>query len=41
MIVTDLAPSAQRADALGKLGLCYGIGMVVGPIIGGTLTKQR
>ncbi|CAH1774902.1 unnamed protein product, partial [Owenia fusiformis] len=39
MVVTDMADSKNRADALGKLGLSYGIGMVVGPFIGGLVTK--
>lgn len=40
MIVTDLGESGKRADALGKLGLSYGVGMVVGPMIGGLITKH-
>ena len=40
MIVTDLGETNKRADALGKLGLSYGVGMVVGPILGGLLTKH-
>lgn len=39
MIVTDLGESGKRADALGKLGLSYGVGMVVGPVVGGIITK--
>lgn len=39
MIVTDIAEDNQRASALGKLGLSYGIGMVIGPFIGGLVTK--
>ncbi|KAK6187074.1 hypothetical protein SNE40_006322 [Patella caerulea] len=39
MIVTDLGDSHQRADAMGKLGLSYGVGMVVGPLIGGIIIK--
>ncbi|XP_045181173.2 solute carrier family 22 member 18-like [Mercenaria mercenaria] len=39
MIVTDLGDSGKRADALGKLGLSYGVGMVVGPVVGGLITK--
>jgi len=38
MVITDISSSEGRADALGKLGLSYGVGMVVGPIIGGKLT---
>lgn len=40
MIVTDLGDSAKRADALGKLGLSYGVGMVIGPMVGGIITKH-
>ena len=36
--VTDCA--AGRADALGKLGVSYGIGMVIGPFVGGLITKN-
>lgn len=39
MIVTDLEESGKRADALGKLGLSYGVGMVIGPVVGGLITK--
>jgi OCT family organic cation transporter-like MFS transporter 18 len=37
----NLAFSSEtnRADALGKLGVSYGVGMVLGPIIGGALTQ--
>jgi len=38
MIVTDLTSPADRSDKLGKLGLSYGIGMIVGPLVGGWLT---
>ncbi|CAH1247962.1 SLC22A18 [Branchiostoma lanceolatum] len=39
MIVTDISDESSRADALGKLGLSYGIGMIVGPFLGGQVTK--
>ncbi|KAK6960389.1 solute carrier family 22 member 18 [Biomphalaria glabrata] len=39
MIVTDVCSSKQRADALGKLGISYGVGMVVGPVAGGLIAK--
>ncbi|XP_071109806.1 solute carrier family 22 member 18-like [Haliotis cracherodii] len=39
MIVTDIGDASQRADALGKLGMSFGLGMVVGPVFGGILTK--
>ena len=40
MVVTDMTDSTQRADALGKLGVSYGIGMVVGPIVGGIVNTK-
>ena len=30
--------SKGRADALGKVGISYGLGMIVGPILGGYIT---
>ncbi|KAK7091600.1 solute carrier family 22 member 18-like [Littorina saxatilis] len=39
MIVTDIGDSSKRADALGKLGMSYGVGMVIGPFVGGIITK--
>ena len=33
-----LPAASERADALGKLGVSYGLGMVVGPYVGGYLT---
>lgn len=40
MVLTDLSSPAERADALGKLGLCFGIGMIVGPSLGGVLSTR-
>ena len=31
---------SDRADALGKLGVAYGVGMVLGPMIGGVVTQR-
>ena len=39
MVVTDMAEKSKRADSLGKLGISYGVGMVVGPFIGGIIAK--
>lgn len=38
MVMTDVSSSSQRADALGKLSVSYGVGMVVGPTLGGYVT---
>lgn len=39
MVMTDVSGSTQRADALGRLGVSYGVGMVVGPTVGGYITS--
>ena len=39
MVMTDVSGSTHRADALGKLGVSYGVGMVVGPTLGGYVTS--
>ena len=39
MVMTDVSGSTKRADALGKLGVSYGVGMVVGPTVGGYITS--
>ncbi|XP_010894233.1 solute carrier family 22 member 18 isoform X2 [Esox lucius] len=40
MVVADLTEPDKRAAALGKLGLCFGIGMVAGSSLGGTLNTN-
>ncbi|XP_006642626.1 solute carrier family 22 member 18 [Lepisosteus oculatus] len=40
MVVTDLSEPERRADALAKLGLCFGIGMIVGSSLGGALSTH-
>ena len=40
MVMTDVSGSTERADALGKLGVSYGVGMVVGPMVGGYVTAH-
>ena len=40
MVVTDMTVYAKRADALGKLGVSYGIGMIVGPFVGGLVNSR-
>ncbi|NXX54188.1 S22AI protein, partial [Scopus umbretta] len=37
-VIIDLTTPSQRADALGKLGLCFGIGIIVGSALGGVLS---
>ncbi|XP_027593074.1 solute carrier family 22 member 18 isoform X2 [Pipra filicauda] len=39
-VITDMTTPSQRADALGKLGLCFGIGMIVGSALGGVLSTK-
>ncbi len=39
MVMTDVSSTSQRADALGKLSVSYGVGMVVGPTLGGYIVK--
>lgn len=40
MIVTDISGKDERADALGKLGVFYAVGMVIGPSTGGLITHN-
>ncbi|XP_071755926.1 solute carrier family 22 member 18 [Centroberyx gerrardi] len=40
MVVADLSEPDKRADALSKLGLCFGVGMIAGSTLGGTLNKH-
>ena len=40
MVMTDVSGSKARAGALGKLGVSYGVGMVVGPTLGGYVTSM-
>ncbi|NXV98934.1 S22AI protein, partial [Fregetta grallaria] len=37
-VITDLTTPSQRTDALGKLGLCFGIGIIIGSALGGVLS---
>lgn len=41
MVMTDVSDNTDRANAIGRLGVSYGIGMVVGPIIGGYVTTVK
>ena len=40
MIVTYLSEESERANVLARLGFSYGIGMVVGPTLGGYITTN-
>ncbi|XP_014853052.1 PREDICTED: solute carrier family 22 member 18 [Poecilia mexicana] len=40
MVVTDLSEPEKRADALSKLGLCFGIGMIAGSTLGGNISMR-
>ncbi|XP_044538299.1 solute carrier family 22 member 18 [Gracilinanus agilis] len=40
MVITDLTTPAERPGALGKLGLCFGIGVILGSLLGGTLSSR-
>ncbi|NXE52406.1 S22AI protein, partial [Casuarius casuarius] len=39
-VITDLTAPSQRAGALGKLGLCFGIGIIIGSALGGVLSTK-
>ncbi|XP_008503027.1 solute carrier family 22 member 18 isoform X1 [Calypte anna] len=39
-LITDLTTPSQRAGALGKLGLCFGIGIILGSALGGVLSTK-
>lgn len=38
MVITDLTAPEERPAALGRLGLCFGVGVILGSLLGGTLT---
>ncbi|KAM9556154.1 solute carrier family 22 member 18 isoform 1-T1 [Guaruba guarouba] len=39
-VITDMTTPSQRANALGKLGLCFGIGIITGSLLGGVLSTK-
>ncbi|KGL73514.1 Solute carrier family 22 member 18, partial [Tinamus guttatus] len=39
-VITDLTTPSERAGALGKLGLCFGIGIILGSALGGILSTK-
>ncbi|XP_005384268.1 PREDICTED: solute carrier family 22 member 18 isoform X1 [Chinchilla lanigera] len=38
MVITDLTEPEERPAALGRLGLCFGVGVILGSLLGGTLS---
>ncbi len=39
MVITDISSPAERSNALGKLGVMFGIGMVGGPLLSGAFSS--
>ncbi|NXR32927.1 S22AI protein, partial [Zosterops hypoxanthus] len=39
-VITDVTTSSQRAGALGKLGFCFGVGIIFGSVLGGVLSTK-
>ncbi|KAB0356816.1 hypothetical protein FD754_000972 [Muntiacus muntjak] len=39
MVIADLSTPEERPAALGRLGLCFGVGLIFGPLLGGTLSS--
>uniref|UniRef100_A0A5F7Z8F1 Organic cation transporter-like protein 2 n=1 Tax=Macaca mulatta TaxID=9544 RepID=A0A5F7Z8F1_MACMU len=39
MVITDLSAPEERPAALGRLGLCFGVGVILGSLLGGTLVS--
>ncbi|NXB75410.1 S22AI protein, partial [Donacobius atricapilla] len=39
-VITDMTTSSQRAGALGKLGFCFGVGIIAGSALGGVLSTK-
>ena len=40
MVMTDVSDFKERAITLGWLGVSYGVGMIVGPVMGGFVTTS-
>ncbi|XP_066235732.1 solute carrier family 22 member 18 [Saccopteryx leptura] len=38
MVITDLSAPEERPTALSRLGLCFGVGTILGSLLGGTLS---
>lgn len=39
-VITDVTTPSQRAGALGKLGFCFGVGIITGSTVGGVLSTK-
>lgn len=39
-VIADMTAPSQRAGALGKLGLCFGVGIIAGSALGGVLSTK-
>ncbi|XP_041894467.1 solute carrier family 22 member 18 isoform X2 [Corvus kubaryi] len=39
-VITDMTTPSQRAGALGRLGLCFGVGIIAGSALGGVLSAK-
>ncbi|NWZ92433.1 S22AI protein, partial [Nesospiza acunhae] len=39
-VITDVTTPSQRAGALGKLGFCFGVGIISGSAVGGILSTK-
>ena len=39
MVITDLSAPEERPAALSRLGLCFGVGVIFGSLLGGTLSS--
>lgn len=38
MVITDLSTPEERPTSLSRLGLCFGVGTILGSLLGGTLS---
>ncbi|NWS09479.1 S22AI protein, partial [Motacilla alba] len=39
-VITDVTTPSERAGALGKLGFCFGVGIISGSVVGGVLSTK-
>ncbi|XP_068050078.1 solute carrier family 22 member 18 isoform X1 [Anomalospiza imberbis] len=39
-VITDMTTPSQRAGTLGKLGFCFGVGIIAGSVMGGVLSTK-